>query len=215
MGGSFTSPFAVTVRCFGRSWTTRRTCRGPMRRRRGARWTTARPGPTQIPGSAPSSQAEPTWRAEVERVRGAPSDEPSFRAYDLNENLSPTREMIFSPDDLRGCFVDEPPPRRGPCALGFDFGEAVSATTACAIWPATGRVETWMGFGDNPDVAKRGRRDDADYRTMVARGELVLYPGRVVKVEDFLSDVAADLERRARGGRPPPTPTRTANARTR
>ena len=32
---------------------------------------------------------------EVERVRGAPHDEPSFRAYDLNQNLDPTREMIW------------------------------------------------------------------------------------------------------------------------
>ena len=34
------------------------------------------------------------------------SDEPSFRAYDLNARLDPTKEMIFSPDDIRGCFVD-------------------------------------------------------------------------------------------------------------
>ena len=131
--------------------------------------------------------------AEVERVRGAPGDEPSFRAFDLNENLSPTREMILSPDDLRACFSDDPPPRSGPVFLGFDFGEATSATACCGIWPQTGRLETWMAFGDNPGIAKRGRRVDADYRRMVERGELRLYPGRVVRIEDFLGDVAADL----------------------
>ena len=33
---------------------------------------------------------------------------------------------------------------------GFDFGEATSATAAVAIWPATGRFESWMAFGDMP-----------------------------------------------------------------
>ena len=32
------------------------------------------------------------FRAEVERVKGCPSDEPSFRALDLNQAISPSRE---------------------------------------------------------------------------------------------------------------------------
>ena len=36
-------------------------------------------------------------RAEVLRVRGVPSDEPSFRAYDLNLAIAPTREMVCTP----------------------------------------------------------------------------------------------------------------------
>ena len=130
---------------------------------------------------------------ECERVRGAPHDEPSFRAYDLNEALSPVREMILSPDDLRGCFVDEVPERGGPCFLGFDFGEATSSTAATAIWPSTGRVETWMAFGDVPDLLERQRRDSAPYLAMVERGELRTYPGRVVKPDAFLADLQHDL----------------------
>ena len=132
-------------------------------------------------------------RAEVERIRGAPGDEPSFRAFDLNQRLDPTREMIFSPDDLRACFVDELPPRAGPAYLGFDFGEATSATACTALWPATGRAEAWMAYGDNPPVAERARRDDAPYAAMVERGELRLYPGRVVHPDAFLADVQSDL----------------------
>ena len=132
-------------------------------------------------------------RAEVERIRGAPGDEPSFRAFDLNQRLDPTREMIFSPDDLRGCFVDELPPRAGPAYLGFDFGEATSATACTAIFPATGRAEFWMAYGDVPPIAERGKRDDAPYMAMVERGELRLYPGRVVHPDRFLADVQADL----------------------
>ena len=130
---------------------------------------------------------------EVNRVRGAPADEPSFRAFDLNQNLDPIREMICSPDDLAACFTDDPPPRQGPAFLGFDFGEAISATSAAAIWPATGRVETWMSFGDVPPLIERQRRDSAPYAAMEARGELKLYPGRIVRLEMFLADLQADL----------------------
>ena len=145
------------------------------------------------PGLACGIKSLAYMRSEVERIRGAPGDENSFRAYDLNQALSPTREMILSPDDLRGCFVDELPPRAGPAYLGFDFGEATSATAAAACWPASGRLETWMAFGDNPPIAERGKRDDAPYMAMVERGELTLYPGRVVNVGGFLADVQAEL----------------------
>ena len=131
---------------------------------------------------------------EVTRIRaGAPNDEPSFRAFDLNQNLDPTREMICSPDDLRACFMEEPPPREGGCYLGLDVGEATSATSACAIWPSTGRLESWMSFGDVPSLAERGKRDSAPYVAMEARGELRTYPGRIVRAEQFLADLQTDL----------------------
>ena len=145
------------------------------------------------PGLACGIKSIAYMRAECERIRGAPGDENSYRAYDLNQALSPTREMLCSPDDLRACFVDELPPRSGPCTLGFDFGEATSATAATAIWPASGRVECWMAFGDVPPIAERARRDDAPYQAMVDRGELRLYTGRVVHLDRFLADVQADL----------------------
>ena len=146
-------------------------------------WAAANPGLGTIKQTA-------YMEAEVERIAGAPGDEPSFRAFDLNEALSPTRQMIFSPDDLRGCFTADPPPREGPAFLGLDFGEATSGTAAAAIWPATGRVETWLAFGDVPDLATRGRRDDAPYLQMERRGELPTYAGRVVPVASFLADLA-------------------------
>ena len=132
--------------------------------------------------------------AECRRIQdGAAADEPSFRAFDLNQALDPTREMICSPDDLRACFMAEPPAREGPAFLGFDFGEATSSTAAAAIWPVTGRVETWQAFGDTPSLRDRQRRDDAPYEAMLARGELRTYPGRVVRPEAFLADIQADL----------------------
>ncbi|MXY63805.1 MAG: hypothetical protein F4206_14510, partial [Gammaproteobacteria bacterium] len=114
---------------------------------------------------------------EVARIAAAPADEPSFRAFDLNQPLSPTREMICSPDDLRQCFVAGPPERSGPVFIGFDLGESLSGTSAFAIWPQTGRAESWLAFGDTPDLKARGKRDNADYLTMQAMGELRTYPG--------------------------------------
>ena len=145
------------------------------------------------PGLACGIKSLAYMRSEVERIRGAPGDENSCRAYDLNQALSPTREMLCSPDDLRACFVDELPARAGPCFLGLDVGEATSATSAAVVFPATGRLETWMAFGDNPPLAERAKRDDAPYVEMERRGELTLYPGRVVHPDVFLADVQADL----------------------
>ena len=153
--------------------------------------------------------------AEVDRIRGAPGDEPSFRAYDLNEALSPTREMICSPDDLTACFVDDLPARAGPAYLGIDIGEATSATAACAIWPADRpNVETWMAFGDVPPLRDRQRRDSAPYVAMEARGELRTYPGRVVRPDAFLADLQADLAGCHVEGAALPTATRIRRPRT-
>ena len=118
--------------------------------------------------------------AEARRVLQTPSDEASFRALDLNLPQSPTVEMLCPVDEMRACFVkpDALPERSGPCFIGLDIGEATSGTAAVAIWPKNGRLETWLAFGDVPSLKIRGRRDNADYAAMVARGELRAYPGR-------------------------------------
>ena len=150
-----------------------------------AAWRAANPGL----GTIKSLQY---MRDEVERVAGVSSDEPSFRSYDLNLELSPTREMVCTPDDARACFV-ETLTFDGPCYLGLDIGEASSGTAAVAYWPETGAVRTWLAFGDVPTLTKRGARDGADYLKMEVRGELRTYQGRTVPVSAFVADVAADL----------------------
>ena len=91
-----------------------------------AAWKAANPGL----GTVKSIQY---MRNEVERIHGVASDIPAFRALDLNQEISPTREMICTPDDLRECFSDEVT-FRGPCYLGIDIGEAGSGTSACAFF---------------------------------------------------------------------------------
>ena len=148
-------------------------------------WAAANPGLGTI-------KALSYLHEEVARVRGVASDEPSFRALDLNQEISPTKEMVCTPGDLLACFV-EAVECRGPCYLGIDVGEAGSGTAAAAYWPATGALRTWLAFGDTPTLTARGKRDGANYPDMQRRGELRTYPGRTVPVKAFVEDVRADL----------------------
>ena len=131
---------------------------------------------------------------EVNRVANVPGDENHFRAFDLNQAVDPTREMIFTPGDLKQCFKVAEPMRSGPCVVGFDFGESSSATACAVVWPASGWCEFYMAFGDNPDLVTRGKLDNSNYELMHRRGELWTYPGRVTPVPRFLADVADRLE---------------------
>ena len=148
-------------------------------------WLAANPGLGTIKSMA-------YMRAEVLRVQGVSSDEPSFRALDLNLEISPTREMVCSPGDLRSCFADEID-CRGPAYVGLDIGEAGSGTAAAAYWPATGALRTWLACGDTPTLRDRAKRDGADYPAMERRGELRVYRGRTVPVKAFIADLRADL----------------------
>ena len=132
-------------------------------------------------------------RDEARRVLLSPTDQASFRAFDLNQPQSPSREMIFPPSDLRACFTSDLPERRGDAVVGLDMGEATSASAAFVIWPQSGRCESFMAFGDNPDLVERGKRDGARYDLMHERGELRTYPGRVTPVSAFLSDLSDEL----------------------
>ena len=146
------------------------------------------------PGLACGIKSLEYMRDEARRVLATPTDQASFRAFDLNQPQDPSREMLCSPADIKACFVDVLPERAAQVVIGLDMGEATSASAAVAIWPETGRLETWMAFGDVPSLIVRGKRDGARYDLMAERGELRTYPGVVTPVAEFIADIAEDLD---------------------
>ena len=156
-----------------------------------AAWKAANPGLGSI-------KSRSYMRDRVESVKLSPSDQPYFRAHDLNMQENPDREMVCTFADWKECEVvgrDRLPPRDGPCFVGFDLGGSESMTAHAAYWPGTGRLETKAYFPDFPNPRRRGKTDGVGdlYERMVERGELELHPGRVVNVVDALVDLADDL----------------------
>ena len=131
-------------------------------------------------------------RAEVLRVAGVASDEPSFRALDLNLEISPTREMVCTPGDLEACFVDVAE-YRGPCYVGSTSGRHRPARRRSRTGRRLARCARGSRLGTCPDLTTRATRDGADYSAMERRGELRTYPGRTVPVDVFVLQVEADL----------------------
>ena len=147
------------------------------------------------PGLACGIKSASYMRDEARRVLLTPSDQAHFRAFDLNQPQSPSREMIAAVTDWEGCIVpgDELPGRDGRAVVGFDLGGSGSMSALVALWPSTGRMEAWGAFPDTPGLASRADVDNAPYALMRERGELALYAGRVTPVAEFLKDCAARL----------------------
>ena len=132
-------------------------------------------------------------RHEARRAAQTPGDEALFRAHDLNNPVSPSIERICSPSDWKQC-SGAVPSRDGRCVVGIDLGGSASMTAAVAIWPGSGRLETWGAFPSVPDLQRREQRDGAAYGLMIERGELELFEGRVTPVSRFLQSVASRLQ---------------------
>ena len=77
------------------------------------------------PGMADGIKSINYMRDAAMRALASPSDQASFRAYDLNQPQAPSREMIVGLSDWQGCIVpadDDIPERAGECVVGFDLG---------------------------------------------------------------------------------------------
>ena len=136
--------------------------------------------------------------SESRRVASSVSDQPAYRAYDLNLPQSPTREQVCAPSDWERCTVQNPselPPRAGPCHVGVDIGGSASMCAAAAWWRETGRLELFAGFPSRPGLAERGVADGVggSYVESASRGELRIFDGRVTPAGDFIRHVAAKL----------------------
>ena len=150
------------------------------------------------PGIAIGIKSLAYMRHEARRVLDVPSDQSTFRAFELNQRQDPSREMLCSVTDWQSCVVreDRLPEREGPAVVGFDMGGSASMTAAAALWIRTGRMEFWGAFPDTPGLADRGLSDGVGnlYERMHDRGEVAIYSGRVTPVDGFLRDVAGRLD---------------------
>ena len=137
-------------------------------------------------------------RDEAARVLMTPADQASFKAFDLNMQLDPSREMICSVTDWLACecLPADLPPRDGRVCIGFDLGGSSSMTALAAVWPGTGRVEVYGAFPGTPNLKQRGLFDGVGglYQQMAGTGEVKVYAGRVTPVSEFLRDCADRLK---------------------
>ena len=134
-------------------------------------------------------------RDMARRAAALPSEQASFRAFDLNQTGSPVADAVVALSVWEAVEHEPKPKRAGPCFVGVDIGGSVSLTAAAAYWPDTGRLDMWGGCGDTPDLLARGEADGvADrYLRMQERGELRTWPGRVTPVGEFLAWVVEEL----------------------
>ena len=129
------------------------------------------------------------------RAAALPSEQANFRSFDLNQPGTPGVDAVVALDQWEAVERQPKPERSGLCFIGFDAGGSSSLTAAAAYWPDTGRLDTWGGAGDTPDLAVRGEADGVGdrYERMADRGELRTWPGRVTPVGKFLAWVVEEL----------------------
>ena len=154
-----------------------------------AAWRAANPGLGTIKSLS-------YMRDMARRAAALPSEQSSFRAFDLNQTGSPIADAVVALSVWEAVERQPKPERAGPCFLGYDIGGSSSLTAAAAYWPETGRLDTWGGCGDTPDLLARGEADGVGdrYQRMEERGELRTGPGRVTPVGEFLAWVVEELD---------------------
>ena len=128
-------------------------------------------------------------------AKANPAEQPSFRAFDLNQPASPSRLPIVTMDSWESVAMREQPARAGAVYVGFDLGGSVSLTAAALYWPAVGRLEVYAACGDEPDLLARGEADGVGdrYEAMRRLGDLRTFPGRVTPVGPFLGWICEAL----------------------
>ena len=133
-------------------------------------------------------------RAAAVRARTSEKDEAFFFAQDLNEPGDPYQNILLKIGELRRCEVSGDrvlPERKGKVVIGFDIGENKSMSSACGLWPESGRCEFFAAFPDTPGLFERGESDQEgrQYLEWERKGYLVAMPGRIVDVYSFIERV--------------------------
>ena len=139
----------------------------------------------------------------VARARAAiavSSDEPDFRAFDLNLPSTPGANPLCGIAHWKACeveAVEDLPPREGKLWIGLDLGGHASMTAAALWWPETTRLEVIGAFPSKPmSLYHRGLRDGVGvlYEQMQEEGSVRVFDGNVTPVLPMLKwveDMAA------------------------
>ena len=115
---------------------------------------------------------------------------PQFRALRLNQGTSDVEiQLLIDAETWAGAEGDAP--HDGGYTLGLDLGTSAAMSAAAAYWHETGALETLACFGSVPGLPERGLSDGVGrrYVDFHNRGELLLSPGRVSKLDDLLGAV--------------------------
>ena len=111
------------------------------------------------PGEAvkanPLAAGEPL-RSVLGRERAEAESDPAalarYRAYRLNHASDPIAARVFSDLELAKVCARPAPPRSGVPILSIDTGGLLSWSSACAVWPDSGRIELWAIAGPGQTV---------------------------------------------------------------
>ncbi|WHZ37508.1 terminase TerL endonuclease subunit [Sagittula sp. MA-2] len=120
-----------------------------------------------------------------------------FRAWHLNESLSPQRELLLDYDSLVKAYRDAPQTIPGePVHVGIDLGGSASMTAATIAYEQSGVVKVLGAFpGADINLLDRGKRDQVGdlWHRCAKAGELIETSGSVSDLAEFLPEVIARI----------------------
>ena len=150
---------------------------------RASTWGKANPSMPYLP----SLKAEIKAEAEVARRDGVILQ--SFKSLRLNMGLPDVVSgVLLEADVWEG--IEGEAEREGDYILGLDLGGSTAQSAACAYYPASGLLEGFAVFPENPNLATRSTNDGAGnlYSECHRRGELIIAGDQVSDIKALLSE---------------------------
>ena len=135
----------------------------------------------------PSLRAELKAEAELAARDGVVLQ--SFKSLRLNMGVSDVVSGVLLEADVWENIEGEAE-REGEYVLGLDLGGSTAQSAAAAWWPETGRLEGFVMFPENPNLATRATSDGVGslYSECVRRGELLIAGDQVSDIGALLSE---------------------------
>ena len=139
----------------------------------------------------PSMRYLPSLKAQIKAEAAAARRDgimlQSFKSLRLNMGLADVVSGVLLEADV-WVKIEGEAEREGEYILGLDLGGSTAQSAAAAWWPATGRLEGFAVFPEQPSLEMRATNDGAGslYSECYRRGELLL-------AGDMVSDIAGLL----------------------